>query len=49
MELAQRHFLSKLSVETDASDVHTDLSRGQIGFVIVDARTTAGRGYKLQH
>ncbi|MCI0569627.1 MAG: rhodanese-like domain-containing protein [Myxococcaceae bacterium] len=40
-ELAQRHFLAKLAVETDPSDVHTDLSREQKGFAVVDARTTA--------
>ena len=36
---AQRHFLARLSVETDASDVHADLQRGVPGFVLVDARS----------
>ena len=36
---AQRHFLARLSVETDASDVHADLQRGAQGFVLVDARS----------
>ena len=35
---ARRHFLAKLSVETDPSDVKLDLDRGQDSFVIVDAR-----------
>lgn len=38
-EDAQRHFLAKLSVETDPSDVRLDLQRGQRSFVIVDARS----------
>lgn len=37
-EEAQRHFLAKLSVETDAADVRLDLQRGQNGFLLVDAR-----------
>lgn len=37
-EEAHRHFLSKLSVETDAADVRLDLQRGQDGFLLVDAR-----------
>ena len=37
-EDAQRHFLAKLSVETDASDVRLDLQRGQNSFVLIDAR-----------
>jgi rhodanese-related sulfurtransferase len=35
---AQRHFLTKLSVETDAFDVMLDLQRGQDGFLLIDAR-----------
>ncbi len=37
---ASRHFASKLSVETDPSDVMLDLQRGQNGFIIVDVRST---------
>jgi len=36
--VAQRHFESKLAIETDPSDVHTDLTRHKTGFVVVDAR-----------
>jgi rhodanese-related sulfurtransferase len=36
---ASRHFASKLSFETDPSDVMLDLQRGQTGFVIVDVRS----------
>jgi len=36
---AQRHFLAKLAVETDASDVMLDLQRGQHGFLLIDARS----------
>jgi rhodanese-related sulfurtransferase len=38
-EEARRHFLAKLSVETDPADVHLDLERGKKGFVVVDVRT----------
>src|SRR5690348_3458809 len=38
-EEAHRHFLSKLSVETDAADVRLDLQRGQDGFLLIDARS----------
>jgi rhodanese-related sulfurtransferase len=38
-EEAQRHFLAKLSVETDAADVRLDLQRGQNSFLLVDARS----------
>lgn len=38
-EDAHRHFLAKLSVETDAADVRLDLQRGQHGFVLIDARS----------
>ncbi|HJT57303.1 MAG TPA: rhodanese-like domain-containing protein [Ktedonobacteraceae bacterium] len=37
-EEAHRHFLSRLSVETDASDVRLDLQRGQDSFLLIDAR-----------
>jgi rhodanese-related sulfurtransferase len=36
---AQRHFLAKLAVETDASDVMLDRQRGQHGFLLIDARS----------
>lgn len=35
---AQSHFINKLSVETDPSDVHADLGKGVAGFVVVDCR-----------
>ena len=38
-EAAHRHFLAKLSVETDASDVMLDLQRGQHSFLLIDARS----------
>ena len=37
---AQRHFLARLSVETDASDVRLDLQRGQTSFSLIDVRGT---------
>jgi rhodanese-related sulfurtransferase len=37
-EAARRHFLAKLSVETDPSDVKLDLDRGVRRIVVVDAR-----------
>jgi rhodanese-related sulfurtransferase len=37
-ESAHRHFLSKLSVETDPSDVMLDMKRGQDSFVLIDSR-----------
>lgn len=39
-EDAARHFLAKLSVETDVSDVMLDRQRGQNSFVLVDARSS---------
>lgn len=39
-EETHRHFLAKLSVETDAADVRLDLQRGQNSFVLIDARGT---------
>ncbi|MGZ3716300.1 MAG: rhodanese-like domain-containing protein [Ktedonobacterales bacterium] len=38
-EEAQRHFLAKLAVETDPSDVRLDLQRGQDSFTLIDARS----------
>lgn len=38
-EEAHRHFLAKLSVETDAGDVVLDLQRGQKSFVLLDSRS----------
>ena len=38
-EEAHHHFLAKLSVETDASDVQLDLQRGQSSFLLIDARS----------
>lgn len=38
---AQRHFAAKLSVETDAADVHADLERGARGFRFLDVRSVA--------
>ncbi|WP_027366402.1 rhodanese-like domain-containing protein [Desulfocurvibacter africanus] len=35
---AARHFLARLSVETDPSDVHHDLQQGVETFVVVDVR-----------
>ncbi|XSG77205.1 rhodanese-like domain-containing protein [Herpetosiphon llansteffanensis] len=35
---AQRHFLAKLAVETDAADVRLDLQRGQDRFLLIDVR-----------
>lgn len=39
---AQRHFASKLSLETDASDVHADSQNGVKGFLLLDARSPDG-------
>jgi rhodanese-related sulfurtransferase len=36
---ANRHFISRLAVETDPSDVKLDLERGHPGIVVVDARS----------
>jgi rhodanese-related sulfurtransferase len=38
-EEAHRHFLGRLSVETDPADVRLDLQRGQSSFVLIDARS----------
>ena len=41
VELAERHFRSKLSFETDAWDVKTDMERGRADFVVIDTRSPA--------
>ena len=41
LELAERHFRSKLSFETDAWDVKTDMERGRSDFVVIDTRSPA--------
>ena len=46
-EVAARHFQAKLEVETDPSDVHSDLLAGHDGFVVVDARVT--EAYERAH
>jgi rhodanese-related sulfurtransferase len=38
-EEALRHFVAKLSVETDPADVQLDLRRGQQSFVLLDVRS----------
>lgn len=38
-EMATRHFLAKLSVETDVSDVWNDLQNGVTGFQVIDVRS----------
>jgi len=38
---AESYFLHRLSVETDPSDVHADLTKGVVGFVVVDCRPVA--------
>ena len=40
-DVAHRHFAAKLALETDPSDVHTDLTRHKTGFVVADARSPA--------
>jgi rhodanese-related sulfurtransferase len=40
-ELAERHFRSKLSFETDVWDVKTDMERGRSDFVVIDTRSPA--------
>lgn len=36
---AKKHFLAKLSVETDAWDVNQDMEAGVTGFVVLDGRS----------
>jgi rhodanese-related sulfurtransferase len=38
-EKAQEHFAAKLTVETDAWDVRTDMERGCDDFIVVDTRS----------
>jgi rhodanese-related sulfurtransferase len=38
-ETARGHFQSKLTVETDAWDVKTDMERGRTDFVVIDVRS----------
>ncbi len=46
-EDAQRHFAAKLSVETDAWDVKTDLERGRSDFILIDTRSR--EDYEARH
>ncbi len=41
------HFASKLALETDPSDVYTDLQNGETGILVVDARTS--EAYAMSH
>ena len=41
IDLAERHFRSKLSFETDAWDVKTDMERGRADFIVIDTRSPA--------
>jgi rhodanese-related sulfurtransferase len=38
---AESLLLQRLSIETDPSDVHADLTKGVTGFVVVDSRPSA--------
>jgi len=40
-EAAERHFRAKLSFETDAWDVKTDMERGRSDFLVIDTRSSA--------
>jgi len=40
-EDAARHFESKLTLETDAWDVKTDMERGRSDFIVIDTRSPA--------
>ena len=46
-EDARGHFLSRLAVETDVSDVATDLERKRGDFVVIDVRNQ--KAYKERH
>jgi rhodanese-related sulfurtransferase len=46
-EMALAEFQAKLSLETDPSDVHADLEKGETGFVVLDARSP--EAYALGH
>ena len=41
IETARSHFKSKLTFETDAWDVKTDMERGRSDFVVIDVRSPA--------
>jgi hypothetical protein len=41
IEVAKNHFQSKLTFETDAADVKTDMERGRSDFVVIDVRSPA--------
>lgn len=43
-DVAARHFLAKLSVETDVSDVWNDIQNGVTSFVLLDARSEKAYG-----
>ena len=45
--LAARHFLTRLSFETDPSDLHADLHAGVPGIVVVDTR--GAEAYQASH
>jgi rhodanese-related sulfurtransferase len=45
--LAHQHFLAKLAVETDPSDVHADMERGAEGIVVLDVRSA--EAYAKRH
>jgi rhodanese-related sulfurtransferase len=45
--VALAHFEGKLAVETDPSDVHSDLGAGHPGFTVLDSRP--GDAYRLGH
>ncbi|MBD2868204.1 rhodanese-like domain-containing protein [Paenibacillus arenilitoris] len=38
-EAAHRHYINKLSVETDVADVRLDLERGAADFLLIDVRS----------
>ena len=46
-DVAVSHFEAKLEVETDPSDVHSDLLSGDSGFILIDAR--APEAYRRSH
>lgn len=45
--MANTYFQSRLAFETDQSDVYTDIQNGEMGFVVVDARTR--EAYMKEH
>lgn len=46
-EEAQQHFAAKLTVETDAWDVKTDLERERSDFIVIDTRSR--EDYEARH